>query len=221
MRVQSDKAIDDMIGAVRAELKRLGLDANTYVVFSSDNGYHMGEYSLRPGKMSAFDTDIRVPLIVVGPGVVAGRSIGEIAENIDLCPTFTELAGAPTPPTADGHSLVALLREGAAPAGQWRRIALIEHHHPGPDKTDPDLPEPKSGNPPSYEAIRTPDAMYVEYSDTANEVGFYDLKTDPLELHNIAASLPPGQLEKWHAALQANAACRGAQACWAAQKQEP
>jgi arylsulfatase A-like enzyme len=221
MRVQSDKAIDDMIGAIRAELKKLGIEQNTYVVFSADNGYHMGEYSLRPGKMSAFDTDIRVPLIVVGPGVVAGRTVDEIAENTDLCPTFTELAGAAAPPSADGHSLVELLRNGSAPPGQWRRMALVEHHHPGPDKTDPDLPEPKSGNPPSYEAIRTENALYVEYSDTTNEIEYYDLKSDPLELHNIAGSLPPGQLKKLRDALHANTACKGAQACWAAQRMEP
>ena len=215
-RVRSDKAIDDMIGGIRAELKRLGLEQNTYIVFSSDNGYHMGEYSLRPGKMTPLDTDIKVPLVIVGPGVPAGRAIDAIAENIDLCPTFTELAGTPGPTEPDGHSLLPLLRAGGAPEA-WRKMALIEHHHPGPDKTDPDLPESSSGNPPSYEAIRTADALYVEYSDTKNEIGYYDLKQDPMELHNIAGSLPAAKLHRLHEVLMANSTCKGGVACWAAQ----
>jgi N-acetylglucosamine-6-sulfatase len=222
-RVRSDKAIDDMIGELRALLAKLGVDNNTYIVFSSDNGYHMGEQSLRPGKMTPFDTDINVPLIVVGPGVPAGRTVNEIVENIDLCPTFTELAGGGPPIAPDGHSLVALLHgEFTADASHpWRRAALIEHHHPGSEKDDPDMPEPSSGNPPTYEALRTADALYVEYGDSRHEIGFYDLKSDPHELHNIAASLTPVQLERWHQALQANIACQGAQACWEAQLAAP
>ena len=215
-RVRSDKAIDDMIGAVRAQLKRLGLEQNTYIVFSSDNGYHMGEYSLRPGKMTPLDTDINVPLVVVGPGVTPDRKITEIAENIDLCPTFTEIGGTSGPTQPDGYSLLALLKGGAGAAG-WRKLALIEHHHPGPDKSDPDLPEPSSGNPPSYEAVRSAEALYVEYSDTKNEIGYYDLKQDPLELHNQAALLSPETLRKFHEALAANATCKGSIACWNAQ----
>jgi len=222
-RLGSIKAIDDMIGELRALLVKLGIDRNTFLVFSSDNGYHMGEYSLRPGKMTPLDTDIRVPLVVLGPGVAAGRTVSEIAENIDLCPTFTELAGAGPPTEPDGHSLVSLLR-GQPMAGQgqaWRRVALIEHHHPGAEKSDPDLPEPRSGNPPSYEALRTRDALYVEYRDTRNEIGFYDLRTDPFELHNIAHSQAAAVLRSWHAALRANAECQGAAACWRAQQQAP
>jgi arylsulfatase A-like enzyme len=222
-RVRSDKAIDDMIGEIRALLVKLGVDKNTYVVFSSDNGYHMGEYSLRPGKMTPLDTDIHVPLIIVGPGVVAGRTVNEIAENIDLCPTFTGLAAAGPPTAPDGHSLEVLLRSNYVPDpnSPWRRAALIEHHHPGAEKSDPDLPEPSSGNPPSYEALRSEATLYVEYNDTKNEVGFYDLKSDPFELHNIAASRPPAKLKQWREALRANAACKGAKMCWDAQHMIP
>lgn len=221
-RLGSIRAIDDLVGDIRKLLVKLGLDKDTYVIFSSDNGYHMGEYSLRPGKMTPFDTDIRVPLIIVGPGVAAGRKVSEIAENVDLCPTITELAGAGPPTSPDGHSLVALLGGGAANASQaWRRTALIEHHHPGPEKSDPDLPEPKSGNPPSYEALRTRDALYVEYADTKNEVGLYDLESDPHELHNISGQVSAAVLQRWHDALKANSECKGEAACWVAQSQVP
>ena len=94
-----------MIGEIEATLSARGLAQNTYIVFSSDNGLHMGEHRLMPGKQTAFDTDIRVPLIVVGPNVPAGRSMGELTENIDLCPTFERLAGAPVGANVDGRSL--------------------------------------------------------------------------------------------------------------------
>ena len=223
LRVQADQSVDLMIGKLRATLAELGLTQNTYVVFTSDNGYHMGEWSLRPGKMSPFDTDIHVPLVIVGPGVAAGSQSSELAENIDLAPTYTELAGAGTGPTTpDGHSLAALLHakpDAAAPA--WRRSVLIEHRHPTKDPTDPDIQEPPSGNPPSYEAMRTQDALYVEYDDTAHEVGYYDLKVDPLELNNIASATPQAKLKKLHDILAAAGACKGAAACWAAQSAVP
>src|SRR6202030_23788 len=104
-RAQSVLAVDRMIGELQAAVAAIGATRNTYFVFSSDNGYHMGEHRLMPGKMTAFDTDIRVPLIVTGPGVPAGRTIEEIVQNTDLCPTFAELGFATAPPSVDGRSL--------------------------------------------------------------------------------------------------------------------
>ena len=217
-RARSDKGIDDMIGAVRKTLSDLGLADNTYVVFTSDNGYHMGEYSLRPGKQTPFDTDIHVPLIVVGPGIAAGRTADQVAMNIDFYPTFAELAGVAVPASVDGHSLVAALH--GAP-GPWRSIAVVEHEGDTPDPNNPDMPAAKSGNPPTYAAMRLPEAMYVEYLDGSGVIGYYDLKTDPYELHNIAATLSADKKKALHEALAANQACKGQTACWAAQSLTP
>ncbi len=109
---------------------------NTYFIFSSDNGYHMGEYRLMPGKQTAFDTDIHVPLIVTGPGVPAGNVISQLASNIDLNPTFETLAGLRVPANVDGHNLAGLWH-GQRPAN-WRRSILIEHHGPDHSRRDPD-----------------------------------------------------------------------------------
>ena len=95
LRVEAVQAVDRMIGDLMAKLAASGLDKTTYVIFSSDNGYHMGQHMLMAGKQTAFDTDINVPLIVVGPGVPAGVVDDHVVENIDLCPTFAELGGAP------------------------------------------------------------------------------------------------------------------------------
>jgi len=213
-RAQSVLAVDQMIGALQAAVKAAGQAGNTYFVFSSDNGYHMGEYRLMPGKMTAYDADIRVPLIITGPGVPAGRVIEDFAENTDLCPTFVELAGASLPAPVDGTSLVPLLR-GAIQSDE-RQAALIEHHHPARDPADPDAPGARSGNPPSYEAMRTKRALYVEYADGSKE--YHDLASDPDELHNSYASLAAAQKEALRAALAAMANCHDAKACRAAER---
>jgi arylsulfatase A-like enzyme len=218
MRAQSVQAIDRMIGRIRSTLAALGLGNNTYVVFSSDNGLHMGEYSLRPGKMTPFDIDIRVPLVVVGPGVPKGRAVTAIAMNVDLFPTFTELGTASRSPAShDGHSLVPLVHGQAV--ADWRRSALIEHLRSFPGSDDPDNQRPHAANPTSYAALRTGDALYVEYE--GGEIGYYDLKQDPDELTNVAASLPVAKRERLRDILRANKECRGAQACWDAQRLEP
>lgn len=167
LRTQCLLAIDKLISDVRSTLKDLGRDKDTYIFFSADNGYHMGEYSFLSGKETPYDTDIEVPLVVVGPGV-QNQTVSQIAQMVDLAPTFAEIGGAGSPLNADGKSLVPLL--GKTPPPEWRQIALIEHHGPPDDPDDPDIEkhEKSSGDakPPNYEALRSSTYMYVEYSNT-------------------------------------------------------
>jgi N-acetylglucosamine-6-sulfatase len=210
-RAQSVLAIDAMIGAIKAAVMQIGASDNTYFVFSSDNGYHMGEHRLMPGKLTAYDNDIRVPLIVTGPGVPAGLTVEEIAENIDIAPTFIDLASAAPLPDIDGRSLASLLH-GRQVEG-WRRFALVEHRGPLSSVDDPDFPINRSGNPTTYEAIRTAGSLYVEYSDGEKE--YHSYATDPYELRNTYASLPDKRKAELHGLLDAARRCHGA-ACSAA-----
>ncbi|MFG3044940.1 hypothetical protein ACGFZR_08465 [Streptomyces sp. NPDC048241] len=93
----------------------------------------------------------------------------------------------------------------------WRQAVLIEHHHPASKKYDPDAADDNSGNPPSYEAIRTPDALWVEYADGERE--YYDIKNDPDQLHNRASSLSKSQQDALHKTLTVLQKCEGAEAC--------
>jgi N-acetylglucosamine-6-sulfatase len=216
-RVRTVQAVDRMVGRLQRRLRALGVARNTYIVFSSDNGFHLGQHRLTPGKLTAYDPDVRVPLIVTGPDVPAGQTVDAMAENTDLCPTFAELAGASVPPNADGRSLAPLLRggpEAAAAAANWRDAVLVEHHGNVGGAGDPDAPPAGSGNPPSYEALRSKDALYVEYADGEREL--YDLASDPFQLRNVADEAQPERLLKLSGQLAAMASCRGAAQCWAA-----
>ena len=223
LRAQSVRAIDKMIGEIRALLRKLKIDKNTYVFFSADNGYHMGEYNFLPGKMTPFDVDINVPLVVVGPGIQP-KMVTEIAQNVDLCPTFTELGASPAGTNPDGRSLVPLL-QGTVPS--WRKMALVEHHGPPDDPTDPDNePHQRSSgkaNPPNYEALRTDQYLYVEYYNAGpnvTEQSYYDLATDKNELNNTYKTLPPARKKELHEAIVKNVDCGKPTkpACWQVQQ---
>ena len=166
-----------MIGNIEATLQARGLAENTYIVFSSDNGYHMGEHRLLPGKMTAFDTDIRVPLIVVGPGVPAGQTTTRIAENVDLRPTFDGSRARRSRARSTGTAWCRCC-DGTAAARLAASGALIEHHGPDHATGDPDLPRPRQRQParPTRPCARS-DAVYVEYRNGERE--YYDAAHRP------------------------------------------
>lgn len=204
-RVRSVQSVDRALGQLRAQLQRLGVADNTYVVFSSDNGFHLGQHRMTPGKLTPYDADIRVPLIVAGPGVPAGSTVDALAENVDLCPTFAELGGAAPPSDVDGRSLVPLLH--GQTVGGWREASLVEHRNRGLDRWDPDFPGRGSPNPPTYEALRLRDGLYVEYATGERE--YYDHRTDPHELENVVDELPATQLDRLSSTIAAMKTCSG------------
>ena len=125
-RLQTMLGVDDMIANVVSALQKSGQLDNTYIVFSSDNGFHLGQHRLPPGKQTAFDEDIHVPLVVRGPGVPKGKTVDNLAENVDLAPTFAALGHAKVPDFVNGQSLVSALH-GTTGAPQ-RSAVLVEHY---------------------------------------------------------------------------------------------
>jgi N-acetylglucosamine-6-sulfatase len=210
-RVQSVQAVDRMIGALRAQLQALGVAQNTYFVFSSDNGYHMGERRLLSGKQTAWDHDVRVPLVVAGPGVPAGATVGQLAANVDLRPTFQDLAGAPIGPRIEGRSLAPFLRGTPPPA--WRAMTLVEHRGSYTQAADPDVQGPRQGKPPSYTALRFADALYVQYDSPRFIPEYYDLTSDPDERLNLYPTLEPQLKDQLAAQLAQMHACTGGASC--------
>ena len=223
-RAQAVESVDKLLADTEATLAANNLTNDTYIVFSSDNGYHLGQHRLNRGKQTAFDTDIRVPLIVAGPGVPAGRVVSQVVQNVDLYPTFVQLAGATPATPIEGRSLVPLLHPGAT-APPWRTVALVEHTRSN-DPADPDF-EGGGSNPTTYEAIRISaehlpgfsgpvEAVYVEYKDPQHETEYYDIEKDPYEIRNIAGELTAAQRSELHKVLAGLESCHTASACWTA-----
>jgi N-acetylglucosamine-6-sulfatase len=208
LRVQDVQSIDDMIATIETALAARHELHNTDIVFSSDNGLHTGEHRLMPGKLTAFTTDIRVPLVIDGPGIPAGARIEGITENIDLASTFEALAG--TSSRNDGDSLLPLLH-GRTPPG-WQNAVLVEHRGPVQNfKFDPDAQNYDSGNPTSYEALRTRQLLYVAYANGQHE--YYDLRSDPYELFNVYGSLSSTVRDRLQQQLRRLERCHGPESC--------
>jgi arylsulfatase A-like enzyme len=208
-RARSVLAVDRVLGRLRRQLEAEGVADTTYVVFSSDNGFHMGEHRLAPGKFTAFDSDIRVPLIVAGPRVRRGQTVDALAQNIDLAPTFIDLAGGRVPDRMDGRSVAPWLFGRSVP--DWRRAAILEHDRGVSNDADPDEQKAVSGNPPTYTGLRLPRLTYVEYVDGVKE--FYDLRRDPAQLTNLYGFLSPQRRRELSRMLARLTRCAGADQC--------
>ncbi|MEV5573000.1 sulfatase [Spirillospora sp. NPDC052269] len=212
-RLRSMLSVDDMVGALLRTLRETGRLNDTYLFFTSDNGFHMGQHQLWPGKTTPYEEDIRVPTLVRGPGIRPGTSTSALAGTVDLAPTFTNLAGSPLPSCAEGRSLFPILK-GHRPA-DWRKALLVEFFagHPSTHPEGPDCDSRPSHVrtcplPPTYAALRTERNTYVEYK--TGERQLFDLAKDPDELHNAIADAKPTFVHQMSSWLTRFRACRGA-----------
>ncbi|MGI8860965.1 MAG: sulfatase-like hydrolase/transferase, partial [Rubrobacteraceae bacterium] len=193
-RLRSMMAVDEMVGRLVATLRETGELSSTYVVFASDNGVHAGHHRLGEGKRLAYEEDIRVPLIVRGPGVPTGVTRSQMVLNNDLAPTFAGWAGATPLLTVDGRSLAPLL--GATPPARWRTAFLAEA-----------APHEQIGRP-AYQAVRTENYLYVEYANGEKEL--YNLQRDPYELRSYYPDAGDALKNRLQGRLSSLAGCAGA-----------
>jgi arylsulfatase A-like enzyme len=202
-RLQALQAVDEAVEMIVGELARLGQLDNTYVIYTSDNGWHMGEHRLHAGKNTAYEEDIRLPLVIRGPGVPAGAVLSQLALNTDLAPTIAELAHVAAPDWVDGRSLVPLW-SGTPTA--WRKCALIQRGSSNQTQADDgDEAGPAYG----FHALRTDQYAYVEWLSGDREL--YDLLADPAELHNLYRESDPDFISILQDRVNQLANCKGAQ----------
>jgi N-acetylglucosamine-6-sulfatase len=177
-RLESLRSVDEAIAAIIARLAQLHLLDNTYFVFTSDNGWFNGEHRIAVGKFLMYEPSIRVPLIVRGPGVPAGRRSDELVANVDLAPTFVELAGAAARRVMDGRSLMAYARD---PSLRTNRPILLDAPLEQVLGQSLGKGKPPVAVPP-LRGLRTQRFSYVEYG--TGEVELYNLVEDPYQLRS-------------------------------------
>jgi arylsulfatase A-like enzyme len=166
--------IDLEVGRVLAELQRLGLADNTIVVFTSDNGYFLGERGLS-GKWIHYEESLRVPLIVADPRLPRerrGKTEDALALNVDFAPTLVEWAGLAREAKHQGSSLVGMV--GGEKPATWRTDFFCEHLFVHPEI-------------PMWEGVRGERYVYARYFGQKPAYEYlHDLKDDPQELRNLA-----------------------------------
>lgn len=194
-RLRAMAAADEAVGRVYEALKASGELEDTVFVFTSDNGFHMGEHRLvEPSKRLAYEEDIRVPLVARGPGIAAGAARSEFVLNNDLAPTLADIAGAEPSASVDGRSVVPLLRGGNP---RWRTAFLVEG-----------AAHDRIGRP-AFRAVRTKNYLYVGWANGEREL--YNVRRDPHQLgsrHEEAGRALLGRLRGRLADLRA---CEGAE----------
>jgi arylsulfatase A-like enzyme len=169
------KGIDENLGRVLDTLDELGLTEDTVVIYTSDNGYYLGERGLGD-KRALYEEGLRIPFLVRYPRLFPeGQLADGLVINQDLAPTYLDLAGLPAHPGMHGASFKELAR-GSQPAG-WRTSFLTYYRK-------------ELGDTPTCHGIRTTDAKLIVYPRNPGWTEVYDLKNDPYELNRLPADGP-------------------------------
>jgi arylsulfatase A-like enzyme len=165
--------VDESVGRLLDYLKEAGLDRDTIVVYSSDQGFYLGEHGWFD-KRWIFEESLRTPLLVRWPGVAKPGSVnGDMVSNLDFAETFLEAAGLPVPGDMQGRSLVPLL-EGKTPS-DWRKSFYYHYYeHPGPHNVHR-----------HYGVVTDRYKLVYFYEPEMNYWELFDLEKDPHELHSI------------------------------------
>ena len=171
------QSVDDSVGKVLASLDKSGLAGNTIVVYTSDQGFFLGDHGLFD-KRFMYQESIRMPFLVRWPaGIKPGTRSDALGLNIDFAPTFIEAAGLPASSEMQGRSLLPVLR-GRTPAN-WRTSMYYRYYH-----------DPGDHNTRGHYGVRTRTHKLI-YFWTKDQWELFDLVNDPHELHNLYGQ--PGQ----------------------------
>jgi arylsulfatase A-like enzyme len=194
-RLRSLRAVDDGVGYLFEALDALGELDETYVIFTSDNGFLRGEHRFSKGKRRPYEPATRIPLLIMGPGIPAGEVSEELVSNVDIAPTIVNLAGAITNRTLDGRSLIPY---AVSPTARSARPILLESYY-GRFVYDPEasvakgsavgavssrLHAPPQPTPRTWKGIVLGRWKLIRFGEGVFEL--YDLERDPDELRSLA-----------------------------------
>ncbi|MBI4827731.1 MAG: sulfatase [Nitrospinae bacterium] len=210
MQAQASLALDDLVERIVSALEAKGILDNSYVIFTSDNGFHRGDHRIVRGKGYPYERSVHVPFALRGPGIAPGSRMDQFGMNVDLAPTILEWAGAAPLPFFEGRSLAPLVKDSRKTTS-WRRAVFTHNRHADSNRGQEDII-------PEWFAFRTAEYTYVEYHDGQREL--YDLARDPDEMENIFPSQPETIQEALAYWAYRFASCRG-QECRDAEETVP
>lgn len=203
-RIRSLRSVDDQVKSMVDTLRKVGRLRNTFIFFTSDNGYLLGEHRLR-NKNYPYEESLRVPFLARGPGIPAGTTRDGMYSLVDLAPTFLRIAGVSSPRVLDGRSMLPTLRRGAPGYSDY----LIQAGHEQSDWW--------------WRGVRSKEFVYVKYYDPLDG-GFeelYDMRKDPYQLRNVAQDpLYAAELARYRLRLETLGSCAGS-TCWTPAPSEP
>jgi N-acetylglucosamine-6-sulfatase len=168
-------AVDDGVGRMLAHLDEAGLTDNTIVIYSSDQGFYLGEHGWYD-KRWMFEESLLMPFLIRWPGVIkAGVKSDALIQNIDYGPTFLDVAGAPVPAEMQGRSMVPMLRNQGKASASWRDAIYYAYYENAAVHSVP-----------VHDGVRT-DRYKLMFFPRTREWNLFDLETDPQEMKSVHA----------------------------------
>ncbi|KAK1075088.1 hypothetical protein LTR74_000493 [Friedmanniomyces endolithicus] len=185
-RLRALQSVDEMIDGVVSRLQEAGALEDTFIFYTTDNGYHIGQHRLQPGKQCAFEEDINIPLVVRGPGIPKGLASDIVTSHTDLAPTLMRLAGTALRDDFDGTSI-------PLTAPELQQAVETRQEHVNVEMWGIIMSEGKYGSVlypnHTYKALRLigQDYSYLYTVWCSGEHELYDLIVDPYETINLLA----------------------------------
>ncbi|MEM8668190.1 MAG: sulfatase/phosphatase domain-containing protein [Planctomycetota bacterium] len=169
------QAVDDGVGRLLDYLEESGLDENTIVIYSSDQGFYLGEHGWYD-KRWMFEESLKMPFLIRWPGVInPGTQSTALIQNIDYGPTFLDVAGADVPEEMQGRSMVPMLRNQGKPSASWRDAIYYAYYENAAVHAVP-----------VHDGVRT-DRYKLMFFPRTREWNLFDLETDPQEMTSVHA----------------------------------
>jgi N-acetylglucosamine-6-sulfatase len=228
-RIEMLQTVDDHITQYIDSLKKNGQLQNTYIIYTSDNGYQLGQHRLKGDKRQLYEHNIRVPFVVRGPNAPPNVTNEHPVLNIDIAPTLVAIATNSTKPvdTMDGESFLALFSDPNLQPSSWRTDFLISYHGEGQAScgcvTVCPLPPPDQfhtgdcfNN--TYHCVRIlshknnndrDSRIYCRFVDDENFIEYYNLTSDPWQLYNLAEELTASEQSVLESRLSKLMSCHG------------
>ena len=229
-------SVDDLVDGVMKRLEDLGVLDETFVVFTSDHGFHLGQFGLAVDKRQMYETDLRVPLLVRGPGVRVNVTLRNPVTNVDLAPTFVEMAGGRAPDSMDGTSFLPFLlsESNSISAPEPQHSFLVEYQGEGGKSIDPACRSLTDDNMAecqeafgckcqdsrnnTYNCLRTvssaEDTIYCKFEDDVGFVEMYNLAEDRYQLFNLGSELSDDTKTVYEGKINGLRDCHGRQECF-------